>query len=214
MTLCICSQVFYYSVLRVVWDWVHFVHQPLFGLMYQPWMTDDDECGAGRGMRTGTGNQSAQNKPMPVPLCPPQTPTWLDLWSNLGRRSIKLLWLLTFCLVILRSPIRYHSQQTNIVLPSIQIFQTWIICCQKKIILTLWCGGGATDLDFRTNIVYRFSKRFTYRAPALCFYFVWLRYTVSKCTHTQSTLHAHLISTCKLLIYSDAPQSSLSVVQS
>jgi hypothetical protein len=41
-------------------------------------MVDDDECGAVGGM-SGSGNQSTQTKPAPVPLCPPQIPhdlTW------------------------------------------------------------------------------------------------------------------------------------------
>jgi hypothetical protein len=30
----------------VTWDWVHLVRRPLFGLLYQSRMLDDDECGA------------------------------------------------------------------------------------------------------------------------------------------------------------------------
>jgi hypothetical protein len=40
-------------------DWVHLVCRALFGLLYQPRMIDDDECGAAGGMRIGRGNQSA-----------------------------------------------------------------------------------------------------------------------------------------------------------
>jgi hypothetical protein len=49
------------------------------GLLYQPRMTDDDECGTAGGMRIGRGNQSTRRKPAPVPLYPPQIPhdlTW------------------------------------------------------------------------------------------------------------------------------------------
>jgi hypothetical protein len=38
---------------------------------YQPWMIDDDECGAFSGMRIGRGNRSTQRKPAPVLLCSP-----------------------------------------------------------------------------------------------------------------------------------------------
>jgi hypothetical protein len=38
------------------------------GLFYQPQMTDDGECGATGGMKTGRG------KPAPSPLCLPQIP--------------------------------------------------------------------------------------------------------------------------------------------
>jgi hypothetical protein len=51
---------------------------PLFGLLYQPRMIDD-ECGVVGGMRIGRGNRSTGGKPAPVPLCPPQIPhdpTW------------------------------------------------------------------------------------------------------------------------------------------
>jgi hypothetical protein len=53
-----------------VWDWVHLVRRPLFGLLYQPWMMDDDECGVIGGI-IGRGNQSTLKKRAPVPLCPP-----------------------------------------------------------------------------------------------------------------------------------------------
>jgi hypothetical protein len=67
-------------------DWVHLVRLPLTGLLYQPWMIDD-ECAAVGGMRIGRGNQSTRRKPAPVPLCPPQIPH--DLGSNPGRRGGK-----------------------------------------------------------------------------------------------------------------------------
>jgi hypothetical protein len=59
--------------------WVHLVRRPLFNLLYQPQMIDDDECGAVGGMIIGRGNRSTRRKPAPVPLCPPQIPhdlTW------------------------------------------------------------------------------------------------------------------------------------------
>jgi hypothetical protein len=41
---------------------------------------DDGEIG---GM-IGTGNRSAQRKPAPIPLCPPQTPdaAWMRTWAT------------------------------------------------------------------------------------------------------------------------------------
>jgi hypothetical protein len=62
------------------------VRQPITGLLYQPWMIDD-ECGAVGGMRIGRGKRSSRRKPAPVPLCPPQIPP--DLGSNPGRRGGK-----------------------------------------------------------------------------------------------------------------------------
>jgi hypothetical protein len=44
------------------------------GLLYQPQMIDDGDCGAVAGMKIGKGNRSNRRKPAPVPLCPPQIP--------------------------------------------------------------------------------------------------------------------------------------------
>jgi hypothetical protein len=60
--------------LGVGWDWVHLVRRPLIGLLYQPRMTDNDECGEVNRMRIGRGNRSTRSKPAPVSLCPPQIP--------------------------------------------------------------------------------------------------------------------------------------------
>jgi hypothetical protein len=39
------------------------VRRPLFGLLYQTRMVDDDECGAVAGMRIRRGNLSTLRKP-------------------------------------------------------------------------------------------------------------------------------------------------------
>jgi hypothetical protein len=44
------------------------------GLLYQPQMIDDDDCGAIGGMKIGRGNRRTRRKPAPAPLCPPQIP--------------------------------------------------------------------------------------------------------------------------------------------
>jgi hypothetical protein len=56
----------------VGWNRVHLVRRPIFGLLYQPRMIDEDQCGTDDGMRTGRGNRTTRRKPAPVPLCPPQ----------------------------------------------------------------------------------------------------------------------------------------------
>jgi hypothetical protein len=43
------------------------------GLLYQPQMIDDGDCGAISGMKIGRGN-CTWRKPAPVPLCSPQIP--------------------------------------------------------------------------------------------------------------------------------------------
>jgi hypothetical protein len=59
------------------------------GLLYQPRMTDDDECGAVGGMRIGRGDRSTRRKPAPPPLCPTTNPKIPDLGSNPGPRCGK-----------------------------------------------------------------------------------------------------------------------------
>jgi hypothetical protein len=54
--------------LGVGWDWVHLVCRPLFGLLYQPRMIDDDNCGTVGGIRIGRGHGSTRGKPAPVPF--------------------------------------------------------------------------------------------------------------------------------------------------
>jgi hypothetical protein len=44
------------------------------GLLYQPQLIDDGDCGAVGGMKIGRGNRSTRRKPAPAPLCPPQIP--------------------------------------------------------------------------------------------------------------------------------------------
>jgi hypothetical protein len=56
------------------WGWVHLVLRPLFGLLYQPQMIEDDDCAANGGMKIGRGNRSIRRKPAPAQLCPPQIP--------------------------------------------------------------------------------------------------------------------------------------------
>jgi hypothetical protein len=44
------------------------------GVLYQPQMIDDGDCGEIGGMKIGGGNRSTRRKPAPAPLCPPQMP--------------------------------------------------------------------------------------------------------------------------------------------
>jgi hypothetical protein len=44
------------------------------GLLYQPQVVDDGDCGAIGGMKIGRGNRSTQRKPASVSLCPQQIP--------------------------------------------------------------------------------------------------------------------------------------------
>jgi hypothetical protein len=66
------KRMYFFWFLGVGWDWVHLVSRPLIGLLYQPRMIADDECGAVGGMRIGRGDRSTRRKPVLVPLCPPR----------------------------------------------------------------------------------------------------------------------------------------------
>jgi hypothetical protein len=44
------------------------------GLLYQPQMINDGDCGKIGGMKIGRGNQSTRRKPAPAPLCSLQIP--------------------------------------------------------------------------------------------------------------------------------------------
>jgi hypothetical protein len=44
------------------------------GLLYQPQVIDDGDCGAIGRIKFGKGNRSTGRKPAPVPICPPQIP--------------------------------------------------------------------------------------------------------------------------------------------
>jgi hypothetical protein len=46
--------------------------RPLTGLLYQPRVIGDGDCGEIGGMKIGTGNRSTRRKPASAPLCPPQ----------------------------------------------------------------------------------------------------------------------------------------------
>jgi hypothetical protein len=54
------------------------------GLLYEPQMIDEDDCGAIGGMKIGRGNRSTRRKPAPAPLCPTTNPTCLGPVSNPG----------------------------------------------------------------------------------------------------------------------------------
>jgi hypothetical protein len=63
------------------WDWVHLARLPLFGLLYQPRMIDDDDdCGAIGGMRIGRGNRSA-TLPTTNPTWPAVGFRWVTAWA-------------------------------------------------------------------------------------------------------------------------------------
>jgi hypothetical protein len=59
------------------------------GLLYQPRMIGDGDCGKIGEMKIGKENRSTRRKPDPAPLCPLQIPHELDPVWNPGRRGGK-----------------------------------------------------------------------------------------------------------------------------
>jgi hypothetical protein len=60
----------------IIISWVRLsllVLRPI-GLLYQPQMIGDDDCGEIGGMKISRGNRTTRRKPTPAPLCPPQIP--------------------------------------------------------------------------------------------------------------------------------------------
>jgi hypothetical protein len=55
----------------------------IIGLLYQPQMIDDGDCGVIDVMRIGRGKRSAR-----VPLCPPQIPYDLTRASTVGSQRL------------------------------------------------------------------------------------------------------------------------------
>jgi hypothetical protein len=65
------------------------------GLLYQPQMTNDGDCGAIGAMKIGRGNRRTWRKPTPVPLWRPQSPH--DLARARTRATVLGSHRLTFC---------------------------------------------------------------------------------------------------------------------
>jgi hypothetical protein len=82
------------------WDWVYLVLRPLFGLLHQPRMVDN-ECGAVGGM-SGRWNWRTRRKPAPVPLCPPQILQHL-IWHRPQVSEVGSRWLTTWAMARLGS---------------------------------------------------------------------------------------------------------------
>jgi hypothetical protein len=62
----------YFLLFLVGWDLCPLGTAATVGLLYQPQMIDDGDCGAVVGMRIGRGNRSTRRKLALAPLCLPQ----------------------------------------------------------------------------------------------------------------------------------------------
>jgi hypothetical protein len=64
----------FFCLLEVGLVWIHLAHQPLFGLLLQPWMRDDD---AEQSVDWVAGEtHSTWKKLVPMPLCPYKNHSW------------------------------------------------------------------------------------------------------------------------------------------
>jgi hypothetical protein len=68
----------YFLLFWVEWDWIHLFRWPLFDLLHQLRMLDDDKCWAVVGI-IGRGSRSTRIKPFTVLLCPLQISHGLNL---------------------------------------------------------------------------------------------------------------------------------------
>jgi hypothetical protein len=50
------------------------LQRDLIGLLYQPQMINDGDCGEIGGMKIGRGNRTTRRKPAPATFFPPQIP--------------------------------------------------------------------------------------------------------------------------------------------
>jgi hypothetical protein len=103
------------------------------GLLYQPQIIDDGDC----GMKIGRGNWSTRRKPAPAPLCPPQIPhdqTWariraaavgsqrLTAWAIYGWSFKKVLYIHINIYVIQSE----HVQRLNKIMETLKILYTFL----------------------------------------------------------------------------------------
>jgi hypothetical protein len=58
----------------VGWDWSPLVTAAITGLLYQPRIINDGDCGPIGGIKFGRGSRSTRRTPALVPLCQPQIP--------------------------------------------------------------------------------------------------------------------------------------------
>jgi hypothetical protein len=138
----------FFKFLGVGWDCIHLVHRQIIGLLYQPRMIDDDECGAVGGMRIGRGNRSTRRKTGPVPFCPPQIPHDLN-WARIRAATVESRWLSAWAMCLsfqieidrsysphcLRRVLSSNAQKLG---SSIRIYPGH--GCVPLLFLCLWCA--------------------------------------------------------------------------
>jgi hypothetical protein len=131
------------------------VRQPLFGLLYQPQMIDDDECGPVSGIRISRGNRSTWRKPAPVPLCPPQIPndlTW-DRTRAATMGSLRITaWAMPRLLARQYMPMKERKRTTHL--------QEWLQRCYTFCIKHI--SENASHFRTRHRISYNYFRLFIF----------------------------------------------------
>jgi hypothetical protein len=60
------------------------------GLLYQPRMIGEGDCGEIGGIKISRGNGSTRRKPCPAPLCPSQIPhDWTRIWTRAAATELR-----------------------------------------------------------------------------------------------------------------------------
>jgi hypothetical protein len=80
------------------------------GLLYQPQMIEDGDCGVVGGMKIGRGNRSTRRKPAPAPHYPPQIPHDLTRKPATNRLSYGMTFLSELQLVKFSDHLNWFSQ--------------------------------------------------------------------------------------------------------
>jgi hypothetical protein len=117
----------FFLFVALVWDWLHLVRLPLFRLLYQPWMMDDDEYGAVGGL-IGRGNRSYTEKTCPTAAVSTTNPTWRDPCSNRDLRGGKPA-----------------TNLLNYRTASVHVYKICVSCMYMYIIMDPDCGDVVTS---------------------------------------------------------------------
>jgi hypothetical protein len=112
------------------WDWSPLGTAATTGLLYQPQMIDDGDCGTVGGIKTGRGNRNTRRESTPAPLYPPQIPqdqTRSRTWAAAVGNQRLTAW-------VVRRPGNYESAFSAVTCIKSRHF--YLYYCQKFFNLT------------------------------------------------------------------------------
>jgi hypothetical protein len=125
----------------------------IIGLLYQPQMTDDGDCGAISGMKIGKGNRSTRRKPVPAPLCPPQIPHDLTRartrTAAVGSQRLTVWAVARVALSLTLCKQAAHNYVCTF--PSLKIAVIWDVTARSVVDIS-WRFGGNCHLQLQAGI--------------------------------------------------------------